>query len=396
MKILFLTKSFGFGGVSVVTSMLANNFHKFGYHVSVFALYKGDGDTIEERFGKHIKLYVGDGFSASSNNVEKLRNIFLNEQIDIVINQWGLPYVPAKLLNKAKHGLGIKVITVYHNDPLSNARLKDVEITLERTTNPIKKWVLEMKWKAFKGITSNSMRYVYNHSDIYMVLSPSYVEHFKKFTGIKNPTKLLVQTNPVTIDKSEFILNPSNKQKEIIYVGRIDYNQKRVYRVIETWTLLEERFPDWKLTIVGDGPERKDIEEQVKEKGLTHVSFEGFQQPIEYYKRVSILMLTSEYEGFPLVLAECMSFGVVPAVYGSYSAVYDIVEDGKDGIILPFDKAKGFDAAMMAERMAVVMDSPEILQAMAIQAMEKSKEYNIDKIARQWENVFRKLTTECD
>lgn len=50
------------------------------------------------------------------------------------------------------------------------------------------------------------------------------------------------------------------------------------------------------------------------------------------------MILTSEYEGFPLVLAEAMSFGVIPVVYGSYSAVYDIISDGVDGMILPYNK----------------------------------------------------------
>ena len=44
------------------------------------------------------------------------------------------------------------------------------------------------------------------------------------------------------------------------YTPRIDYNQKRVYRVVDTWAKLEPVFPDWKLTIVGDGTARKDIE----------------------------------------------------------------------------------------------------------------------------------------
>ena len=104
-------------------------------------------------------------------------------------------------------------------------------------------------------------------------------------------------------------------------------------RILQTWALLEQRYPDWRLTIVGDGPDRVNLENQVFESQLENVSFEGFQNPRGYYERASILLLTSEFEGFPLVLPECMSFGVVPAVYGSYSAVYDIVEDGKNGLI---------------------------------------------------------------
>ena len=98
-------------------------------------------------------------------------------------------------------------------------------------------------------------------------------------------------------------------------MGRIDYNQKRVFRVVDTWAMIEKRFPDWRLTIVGDGPERVSIELLAKRIGLQHVNFEGFQKPHRYYEQASALILTSEYEGFPLVLAECMSFGVVPVVY---------------------------------------------------------------------------------
>lgn len=128
------------------------------------------------------------------------------------------------------------------------------------------------------------------------------------------------------------------KIKEIIYVGRLDFVQKRVYRVIDTWNYLEERFPDWRLTIVGDGEDRENLENHVRCLGLKRVSFEGFQKPIDYYKRASILLLTSDFEGFPLVLAECMSFGVIPAVYNSYSAIGDIIESDKDGVVIPYHK----------------------------------------------------------
>ena len=394
MNILFTTKKISVGGVAVVSIELANNLIKLGHKVSLFAFMTEYDDISYVKIDPQIKVYFGGGMKNKKENIKILSTVINIEKCDIVINQWGLPFFNISCILNAIHNLHIPIISVYHNDPLSNSRLKDVEIAMEKTSNSLKKWFLKTKWNTFKAITSKSMRFVYNHSDLYMVLSPSYVEHFKKFTGIKNPTKLLVQTNPVTIDTSGFTFNPSNKQKEIIYVGRIDYNQKRVYRVIDTWNCLEERFPDWKLTIVGDGPERKNIEELVKEKGLKHVSFEGFQQPIEYYKRASLLILTSEYEGFPLVLAECMSFGVVPAVYGSYSAVYDIVEDGKDGIILPQDNAKGYNTEEMAKRIAEVMNSAKDLNSMAENAIEKSKEYNIDKIVKQWDNLFYNLKNQ--
>ena len=126
---------------------------------------------------------------------------------------------------------------------------------------------------------------------------------------------------------------------------------------------------------------------------LKHVSFEGFQAPRSYYERASILLLTSEFEGFPLVLAECMSFGVVPAVYGSYSAVYDIIEDGVDGIIIP-KTDEGFNSSVMAEKIMNLMNDSDKLNAMALAAIEKSKNYSIDIIYNQWMEVFQKNTKE--
>lgn len=101
-------------------------------------------------------------------------------------------------------------------------------------------------------------------------------------------------------------------------------------------------------------------------------------------------MLTSEFEGFPLVLAECMSFGVVPFVYQSFSAVDDIIEDGKDGVILPKSDI-GFDAEAMANKMAVVMNNQDKLCLMANAAIEKSKSFSLDTIVKQWEEEFVKI-----
>lgn len=382
-------KFFEIGGQEVVTATLAKSFNDHKNHVFI-ACFNQPNKQMVERIDKNIQIYGLNCFQYSKENVCRLRDILISEKIDIVINQWGLPFVGAKVLEKAKKGLNVKVIAIYHNDPGTNARIKDVEIELLKTDNGFKRLLLIAKKNLYRFITSRSMRYVYNHSDIYQVLSPSFVERFKNFTGIKNPKKLMVQTNPVTIETGNFVLKPANKEKEIIYVGRIDYNQKRVYRVIDTWALLEKKYPDWRLTIVGDGVERENIEKQAKALGLKNVSFEGFQSPIEYYKRARILMLTSEYEGFGLVLIEGMSFGVVPAVYGSYSAVYDIVNDGVNGIVFPYQK-EGFSAEKAAIQLQKIMHNDAVYNDMAEKAIETSKRYSVDEIYRSWEETFEKL-----
>ena len=383
MNILFLMKVFEIGGQEVVTATLAKPFVDHGHNVSI-AVFNKPNPQMVARLDTRVKVYTIGEFRYTESNVRKLRKILIQEKADIVINQWGLPYVPAKVLHKARKGLGIKTIAVYHNSPDSNARLKGVELALEHTDNPLKRLLLFCKMFAFKQITSCSMRYVYYHSDLYMVLSPSFIDKFKCFTGIKNPNHLVVQTNPVTIDVSGYNFSPEEKQKEVLYVGRIDHNQKRVRRIIDAWTLLEKQYPEWRLTIVGDGPERTNLERLVETERLKNVFFEGFKTPEPYYKRASILTLSSEYEGFGLVIVEAMSYGVVPVVLGSYSAVYDILEDGKNGFILPYDKAVGFNAKDMAGRMAWLMKHKDEREAIAYDAFVSSKRFDIEKIGSEW------------
>ena len=388
MNILFLMKGYGVGGIEVVTATLASCFVRHGHHV-VIATFNPPNTLTVARTDDRVNIYTLDGYVCSSRNVDSLRNILIEHHIQVVINQWGLPLVPCQTLNKAKRGLGIKTIAVYHNQIDTNARIKDVEIALDGCRNPLKRCLLEAKKAAFRWVTSKSMAYVYHHTDLYQVLSPSFVPLFSKFTGIKHPDHLMVQTNPVTLDSSDFEYSFGKKQKEIIYMGRIDFNQKRVYRVIDTWAKLEAKFPDWKLTIVGDGIERENVEKQVKDYGLQRVSFEGFQQPKPYFERASILMLTSEYEGFPLVLAECMSFGVIPAVYNSYSAVGDIIANGKNGIVIPYHQ-EGYKADEAAGLLNSIMEDEGKREAMAQAAIEKSKDYSVEKIYEEWLETFEK------
>ena len=389
MNLLFLLRTCEVGGIGVVTSTLANKFIEEGHHVVLASFLKPPAEMLA-KFDKKVVVESLGAYTDNDEIVSNLRTLLISNKVDLIINQLGLPFLPCKVINKAKKGLNIKTIAFYHNSPDTNARIKDVDIALSATHNPLKKAMLYAKMFAFKQITSRSMKYVYQHTDLYMVLSSSFVKKFKEFTGITHPSHLQVLTNPVTIDSSSYDYSLSKKQKEIIYMGRIDFNQKRVYRVVDTWAKLEPVFPDWKLTIVGDGTARKDIEKLVKEYGLQRVSFEGFQQPKPYYERASILMLTSEYEGFPLVLAECMSFGVIPVVYDSYSAVRDIIEDGKDGVVIPYEK-NGYDADNAAGMLAKVMQNDSLRNMMALAAVEKSKAYSIERIYQEWMSTLTSL-----
>lgn len=391
MNILFLLRYLNAGGLEIVSSVLANKFVSEEHHVSVFAFEKRTGRLLD-RLDSRVKVVVGGTYRKTPITVAELRRLLIDQKIEVVINQWGLPTIPIRTLLKAKEGLPVKIISVYHNDPLQNGRIQRTSLEIIQTVNLFRKLTLCIKKKVYRYITGYSMRYIYNQSDYFEVLSPSYISHFQKFAMLRNTPKLLVQTNPITIDVSGFEYDSEKKKKEIIFVGRLDYSQKRAFRLVEVWSQLEYLFPDWVLTIVGDGPEADDLKQMARNLELERINFKGFQHPRPYYERASILILTSEFEGFPLVLAECMSFGVVPVVYGSFSAVYDIIEDGKDGIVIP-KTDESFNARLMAEEIRKLMSFSYSghIREMALAAIEKSKNFSIDTIYSQWINNLNNL-----
>ena len=389
MNILFLLKNFGTGGLEVVSRTLANEFVKNGHNVSFFILHVEDARILSGLSG-NINVYEREKYSLSYGSIESLRRVLIKDSIQIIINQWGLPFIPVTVAKIASFRLKICIISVHHNSPDANGKLLKIKNELSETDSTIRKYVLRVIYSLVLMLMSASMRYVYNRSDCYMVLSSSFVAKFKSFTGIMNPKKLIVQTNPLTIEASGYSYLSAIKEKEVIYIGRLDSNQKKVQRLVEVWSLVEKKHSDWRLTIVGDGPDKGMLEQSVRVNNLKNVHFEGYQSPRPYYERASVLMLTSDFEGFPLVLPECMSFGVVPVVYGSYSAVYDIIKDGENGRIVK-QVNNTFDKEAMADVLDEIIRNDDKRQEMALSAIETSRQYSINSIYNSWNKIFEKL-----
>ncbi|MBO8484149.1 MAG: glycosyltransferase [Bacteroidetes bacterium] len=392
MNILFLLKNFSTGGLEVVSRTLANEFVKNGHNVSFFILHVEDARILSGLSG-NINVYEREKYSLSYGSIESLRRVLIKDSIQIIINQWGLPFIPVTVAKIASFRLKICIISVHHNSPDANGKLLKIKNELSETDSTIRKYVLRVIYSLVLMLMSASMRYVYNRSDCYMVLSSSFVDKFKSFTGIMNPKKLNVQTNPLTIEASGYSYLSAIKEKEVIYIGRLDSNQKKVQRLVEVWSLVEKKHSDWRLTIVGDGPDKGMLEQSVRVNNLKNVHFEGYQSPRPYYERASVLMLTSDFEGFPLVLPECMSFGVVPVVYGSYSAVYDIIKDGENGRIVK-QVNNTFDKEAMADVLDEIIRNDDKRQEMALSAIETSRQYSINSIYNSWNKIFEKLVED--
>ena len=167
-------------------------------------------------------------------------------------------------------------------------------------------------------------------------------------------------------------------------MGRIEWRQKRVGRLIDIWSRIYKDFPDWELIIVGDGPIRQELEQ--KASRMERVVFTGWQDPEPYYRDASIICLTSDFEGWGMILTEAMTFGTVPVVFNSYAAVTDIIDDGKTGLLVPPFSRKAF-----ARKLGALMKDERLRIEMAGNCIQSVKRFDIQNVADEWEKTFDRL-----
>ena len=389
MNILFLIGRYpNYGGTEVVTTILANAFAKKSYSVTIVSFEQTIPELSSELHAT-IKLFKLSYPVNTNRNIRDFKKIIVENDIDFILNQWCLPYYVTKLCNAAIGKSDCKLISVLHGVPDKNKRLLHIENKIKSTENIIISMIYKLTRKILLNVTAYNLKYVYINSAKYVVLSKSFIESFINLSTIKNASKLITIGNPLTISNEDYHYVPSSKEKVILYVGRMDYTNKRVHRIIEAWERLYEIYPDWKLVLVGDGPDRTTLENYVNRKKIIGVHFEGFKKeaPTEYYSRSSRLILTSDLEGFGLVLIEAMSFAVVPVVYGSYTAVYNIVTNNKSGFItsMPYSEEE------TVNKLKELMSNPNRLTFMAKQALNESKNFKLETILNKWEILFSEL-----
>lgn len=363
--VLFLLGGWGIGGAERVTIVLAEEFVKRGWTVGI-AAYKFEDTSLLQGMSSLIKLLTMSGKRFSNNNKRLLSDFIKENGFDYIINGWCMPFSHTRFIRKAIGSLPVKLISLHHNVPNMNNRIAKAQ-------NPFIK-------KLFQFISAINLFFVYHNSDAYVVLSESFKTIFKEFTNIKDTSRLHAISNPLTLQP----LTVGLKENSILYVGRLEETQKRVSRIIDVWKILAPKFPDWHLDIVGDGPDRKAYEEQAKD--IDRIEFHGFQNPREYYACSKILLLTSEFEGLPLVLVEALASKCVPLVLGTFSSVHDIVT-GSNGIVA----MPPFDTNRFSEILSDMLSHVEMIDSMAEVGARIGCRLSVAAIVNQWEELFRRI-----
>lgn len=173
-------------------------------------------------------------------------------------------------------------------------------------------------------------------------------------------------------------------EKRVLAAGRYSH-QKNFEELIHIWSKLAPKFPDWKLSIYGDGEKRSELEELIRKLSLqARVELSKPTAAMaEVYATSAIYAMTSRYEGLPMVLIEAQTMGLPIVSYACKCGPRDVVTEGLDGFLLEEHDREGF-----ADRLARLMSDEGLRQSMGQAAKEASERYDLARIMALWESLF--------
>lgn len=210
-----------------------------------------------------------------------------------------------------------------------------------------------------------------------------------KIDETAEPTKRPIDYENETLRYDKF---EKETKKRVIAVGRLDY-QKGFDRLIKAWGLVQQDhdLKDWQLDIFGQGEWKEMLENLIKEQGLeksAHINAPT-KEIVHEYKNSSFLVMSSHYEGFPMVMIEAMAAGLPVVSFDFKCGPKDIIEQGVNGIYVH----EG-DIEALANAMAKVMKDEVLREKMSKSACQVTERYSEEKVMSQWMKLFNELCAQ--
>lgn len=194
----------------------------------------------------------------------------------------------------------------------------------------------------------------------------------------------IVIPNPVVL--SEKFASPLDS-KIAIAVGRIQY-QKGFDTLVDVFKKIHAKHPEWLLRIYGDGNLRSELEQQIADAGLNGI-VKLMGRSNEIYKKLreaAFFILSSRFEGFPMVLVEAQSQGVPAVSFDCPNGPSDLISNGINGILVE-NQNKG----ALYDAICYMIEHPVERKTMGKKALENVDQYSVVVICDAWKKLFNEI-----
>ncbi|HEJ7884672.1 TPA: glycosyltransferase [Serratia liquefaciens] len=351
------------GGTEKATIELANLLQLNGHNVTIVSLYKKTVTTASE-------LNLADGinviyvfpnivFLKYDDKFYRLHDLLLKKSINACVNT---------LLPDVVFHTSIKNIDFKNKN---HKKILMVHFSLDHyLTGKVTSTLLKRKYSLIDAIVFLSKRDAEKYQVKFNANNANYVP---------NSTTIKLTGNEI------------NNNKHIIFLGRLEEEQKQLSHAIEIMDLLKKRnkLNGWSLHIYGSGPDEKKIAELIDSKNCGDIiTMHGFSNEIDkVLGSCNIMILTSKYEGLPMCLIEAAAHGLPLISYDCAPGISDIVVDGYNGYIVSQD-----DKELFIDKLSYLINETELRATMSENSKKIAEsKFSHASITQRWNNILNNL-----
>ncbi len=367
MKLLFVIASLECGGAQRVMTTLARYWAERGRDVTIATF--DDGTTLPFfPLGPSVRHVTLDLAKASKGVVDAVRN-----------NVRRIRRIRSLLVEERPHCV-VTFVDATNVTVLLAARATGIPVVVAERVDPAQHRI-PRAWRLLR-------RLVYGKASAIAVQTKSISEFFpetwrSRVVVIPNPVEKIPGVSPEPPKEPR-------ARRTILAMGRLE-RQKGFDLLIQAFAPVARARPNWDLTILGEGSERRALDAATVKAGLEgRVAMPGHDpDAMGALRRADLFVLSSRYEGFPNALCEAMACGLPVISFDCRSGPAEIVRDGVDGVLVPAGDVGGLSTAM-----AHLIDDPEARRRMGARATEISDRFSIERIASLWESIVEEAITK--
>lgn len=371
MKIVYCIHSlYNSGGMEKIISEKANAFSEEGHNVYIITADQKNRKAFY-RLNNNIKLIdLGINYSEDitilaklikykykiEKHKRRLSNILYEIRPDITISTMGNEFL---FLYKIKDG-SKKILEIHF--------AKGYRMMYNRN----------IFWKFFDYIRSLQESKLVSKYDKFVVLTYEDKVQWGNLTNI--------EVIPNFIDLEENYHSIKNKTHILLAVGRLSY-QKGFDRLIKAISLISDKLKDWEVHIYGDGELKKDLQSMINDYNLNKYIkiFPATKDIKSVYMTSSGFILSSRFEGLPMVLLEALSYSLPIISFDCPCGPKDIINDGVNGILIKNDNIEELASAILD-----YIHNPELREKLSIEAYNSVFRFKKNNVINKWLVFFEK------
>ncbi|WP_155590643.1 N-acetyl-alpha-D-glucosaminyl L-malate synthase BshA [Lysinibacillus cavernae] len=296
----------------------------------------------------------------------KMADVIKDEELDVLHVHYAIPHAVCAVLAREMSGRNIGIVTTLHGT--------DISVLGQDST------------------LSQAIKYGIDKSDIVTTVSQALKEQTYELIDTVKP----IETIYNFVDEREYFPRNSGNlkaqfgiqedEKVLIHVSNFR-KIKNLPHIVDAFMKIRANMKV-KLLLVGDGPEKHRVMDQVKESPyMKDVLFLGKQENLaELYAISDLKLLLSQQESFGLVLLEAMACGV-PCIGSNVGGIPEVIEHGVDGYIVEL----GDTDAVAAYATHLLQDEEQLLRFREAAIRAVSEKFHSSKIVEQYENLYAKV-----